>query len=251
MIPIFANQKIRVNYKTTENIVIYVRGMVKLENGDIVQINEGINVTDVTSGAVTAGYFDKKIPSGELLTFTIKTPTQNIQRGQCYCRADVLFDADDFHSVSICSNYLTTNANIIIGQNYDSLSGRGFETSRACYGGAFSPNTNQIVLIKGLYVTYTTYGSVNVYPAVSKTEYQASEKYYLSPTAYTVETSNLYVTLFPNLSARHYVDGFHLITDSLTSNLFLKDTNAIYAVDLLSNAAEINMIVNYELWIAE
>ena len=125
-VPIFANQKIRVSYKTTENITLLLRGQVRLANGEIVDLSESKIVSGVTSGTVTSGTFEKTVPEGELIAHTIKTSTSNIQRGQCFLRGDVLYQADNFEAQALCAKYVTSESPVSLGQFEDSLSGRGY-----------------------------------------------------------------------------------------------------------------------------
>lgn len=126
IIPIFANQKILVSYKTTENITLLLRGQVRLPNGEIVDISDSKIVSGVTSGTVTSGTFEKNVPTGELISHTIKTSTPNIQRGQCFVRGDVVYSADSFESAGLFAKYITSESPICLGEFEDSLSGRGF-----------------------------------------------------------------------------------------------------------------------------
>lgn len=125
MIPIFANQKIRVSYKTTENITLLLRGQVRLANGEVVDISKDKQVVGVTSGEITAGTIDKDVPAGELISLTIKTNTTNIQRGMSFLRANIIYSGDESEALGLCAKYITTDSPVNLGQFEDSLSGRG------------------------------------------------------------------------------------------------------------------------------
>lgn len=161
IVPIFANQKIRVSYKTTENITLLLRGQVRLPNGDIVDISDSKIVSGVTSGSVTSGTFEKNVPTGDLISHTIKTSTANIQRGQCFVRADVIYSADSFESSALCAKYITSESPISLNEFEDSLSGNGYYTNLVASG----ENTNELLFtpqsgikysIKNIYVMLTT-----------------------------------------------------------------------------------------------
>ena len=129
IVPIFANQKIRISYKTTENIALQLRGQVRLPSGEVVDIVDSKNVTGVTSGTVTSGTFEKTVPLGELITLTAKTSTASIQRGQSYLRADLIYAADSFEAAGLFAKYVTSDSPVNLGQFEDSLSGEGYSTS--------------------------------------------------------------------------------------------------------------------------